>query len=163
MRVDLRRLGWASAQWDAVVARYPYGVQRTDAAVVAICQLQSGNSASICEGRPVSPPWVRADWFLYEASRSPLYDSLMGLPARAEELERRLDVDAARDREAFTARRAGFVRSGVSQSNRVIERHETPYGAYWRSFDFADSAGAHNVFQRPLGPGGPDGFTPSGG
>jgi mono/diheme cytochrome c family protein len=163
VRVDLRRIGWTETSWNALLARYPYGVQVRDSGSPSICSLQSGNTEAICGDTPFVPPWVRADWFLYEASRAPLYDTLLELPARAEELERRLGVDALHDRSNFTARRSGFVQSGVSQNNRVIERHETPYGAYWRSFDFADSAGTHNVFQHPLGPGESDGFTPSGG
>ena len=32
--------------------------------------------------------------------------------------------------------RAGFLKSGVSDHNRLIERHESNYGAYWVSYDF---------------------------
>ena len=46
--------------------------------------------------------------------------------------------------------RAGFTESGVSNSNRVVERHRSPYGAYWKSHDFPDNVGEHNIFQHPL-------------
>src|SRR4029077_1357658 len=49
--------------------------------------------------------------------------------------------------------RAGFNDSGVSRNNRLIERHETPYGAYWKTYDFAANDGPQNLFERPLGPG----------
>src|SRR5262249_1806135 len=51
------------------------------------------------------------------------------------------------------AARAGFNGSGVSRNNRLIERHESPHGGYWKSYDFADNLGRHNVFSHPLGPG----------
>jgi hypothetical protein len=33
--------------------------------------------------------------------------------------------------------RAGFQKSGVSASNRMIERHPIATGAFWESYDFA--------------------------
>ena len=46
--------------------------------------------------------------------------------------------------------RAGFNNSGVSTNNRVVERHTSRYGAYWKSYDFAGSVGAQNIFTHPL-------------
>ena len=46
--------------------------------------------------------------------------------------------------------RAGFNDSGVSNHNRVIERHTSRYGAYWKSYDFAGSVGTQNIFTHPL-------------
>src|SRR5262249_36300208 len=34
---------------------------------------------------------------------------------------------------------------------------------YWRSYDFADNLNRQNVFEHPLGPGGPLSFTQAGG
>jgi formylglycine-generating enzyme required for sulfatase activity len=51
--------------------------------------------------------------------------------------------------------RAGIrdKQSGVSQHNRLIERHELADGAYyWKSYDFEDSVGAGNLVLHPLGP-----------
>jgi hypothetical protein len=31
-----------------------------------------------------------------------------------------------------------------------VERHRSPYGAYWKSHDFPDNLGDHNIFQNPL-------------
>src|SRR5262249_58591148 len=52
--------------------------------------------------------------------------------------------------------RAGFNGSGVSRNNRMIERHESAYGAYWKSYDFAGNAGRKNLFAHPLGPNSDD-------
>ncbi len=46
--------------------------------------------------------------------------------------------------------RAGFNNSGVSNHNRVVERHTSRYGAYWKSYDFAGSVGTQNIFVHPL-------------
>ena len=46
--------------------------------------------------------------------------------------------------------RAGFNDSGVSNHNRVVERHKSPHGAYWKSYDFAGSVGTQNIFTHPL-------------
>jgi hypothetical protein len=38
----------------------------------------------------------------------------------------------------------------VSQNNRVLERHVSTYGAYWKSFDFRTNLGGQNIFSNPL-------------
>ena len=45
--------------------------------------------------------------------------------------------------------RAGFNNSGVSKNNRVVERHQSQHGAYWKSYDFAGNAGVQNIFTHP--------------
>ncbi|MCY4552505.1 MAG: TonB family protein, partial [Candidatus Poribacteria bacterium] len=46
--------------------------------------------------------------------------------------------------------RAGFNESGVSVNNRIVERHNSRYGAYWKSYDFAGNVGTQNIFTHPL-------------
>src|SRR5262249_14584396 len=44
------------------------------------------------------------------------------------------------------------------------ERHDSAFGAYWRSYDFSDNAGRQNLFDHPLGPApGQNSFEHSGG
>ena len=38
----------------------------------------------------------------------------------------------------------------MSINNRVVERHNSRYGAYWKSYDFAGNVGAQNIFTHPL-------------
>ena len=38
----------------------------------------------------------------------------------------------------------------MSVNNRVVERHKSRYGAYWKSYDFAGNVGAQNIFTHPL-------------
>jgi hypothetical protein len=65
-------------------------------------------------------------------------------------LEDLLRIDSAADVEQGRARRFGLRNSGVSRSNRAIERSPTAYGAYWKSFDFATSRLEQNVFVDPI-------------
>ncbi len=157
LRFDLRQVGWSAAQWGRVIRRYPYAARLAGQTREAIDEPMQLDEA-------VAVPCVRADWFVANASRGLLYDDLLGLPATRGELERRLEVDVPLNRQSFTAHRAGFIDSGVSHNNRVIERHDSPFGAYWQSFDFADNVGRHDVLRNPLGPGGAVGeFDPAGG
>ena len=91
--------------------------------------------------------------FIATASTPPLYHDLLSLPLTDRELETRLEVDVARNlinAPGVRVWRAGFNNSGVSTNNRVVERHTSRYGAYWKSYDFAGSVGAQNIFTHPL-------------
>jgi tetratricopeptide (TPR) repeat protein len=66
-------------------------------------------------------------------------------------------MDVAGNIQGERAARAGFNSSGVSRNNRLIERHATAFGAYWKSYDFAGNAGRQNIFACPLGPGSEEG------
>ncbi|MYE89117.1 hypothetical protein F4X33_09005, partial [Candidatus Poribacteria bacterium] len=78
---------------------------------------------------------------------------LLSLPLTDRELETRLEVDVIRNllnAPGVRVWRAGTNNSGVSNNNRVIERHTSRYGAYWKSYDFAGSVGTQNIFTHPL-------------
>src|SRR6266404_4464862 len=143
-RIDLRDYNWTGATWELLLASYPYALRSAEGSIVTRV---SGAQA----------PYVRADWFVANASVPPLYHDLLALPRSAVDLERLLGVDAARDlAEEKNVARAGLRASGVSQNNRVLERHVSIHGAYWKSFDFRNSVDQQNVFQHPLG------FNPAG-
>src|SRR5262249_27180645 len=143
---------WDGKTWQAVLARYPYGVVQEGPAWLAVTKATG-----------TAIPLVRGDWFVYAASRPPLYHEVLGLPATDLALERRLEVDVAANIRRDRVARAGFSDSGVSRNNRLIERHRSRYGAYWKSYDFASNEGRRNLFKHPLGPGGKDSFDADGG
>jgi len=157
LRIDLRDYRWTEDgdKWDLIVSNNPYGI------------VYDTESASFCIEATKSPmPLVRADWFVAKASQPPLYHDVLGIPQTAGELEDdRLNVAAAENIRIQRVARAGFNRSGVSQNNRLIERHESPHGAYWKSYDFAGNVGRQNLFENPLGPDetGATGFLHDGG
>ena len=69
------------------------------------------------------------------------------------ELETRLEVDVFRNLQnapgCAYGGQAPTIR-GSPGTIRVIERHTSRYGAYWKSYDFAGSVGTQNIFTHPL-------------
>ena len=137
------------AVWTQLEEIYPYRLE-FDA------DTQAGLSrklATLREEMDCEVPFVQVDWFLATASLPPLYHDILGLPETDRELEQELDVDVARNITLLPGRRvwrAGFNDSGPSKHNRVVERHRSRYGAYWKSYDFAGSAGVRHIFTHPL-------------
>ena len=156
LRIDLADYKWNEATWSAILAQNPYGVTRV-----------SKSAKSLYTQTACELPHVRADWFVFAASKPPLYHDVLGIPKTDLALEAKLDVDVAADiREERRIARAGFNKSGVSVNNRMIERHESSYGSYWKSYDFGGNNPEKGqlLFQRPLGPGtGPLAFRHDGG
>jgi len=137
-RIDLRDYNWTAPTWNRLLLTYPYGIRGADSRLID--QLS---------GSPL--PYVRADWFVANASIPPLYHDILGLPNTVRELEQMLGVETARDlAEEKNVARAGLRSSAVSQNNRVLERHVSPHGAYWKSFDFRSNLDDENIFKDPL-------------
>jgi len=137
-RIDLRDYNWTAQTWNSLVAFYPYSIRTPE--TVRLAQMT---------GAEVS--CLRADWFVASASVPPLYYDVLELPRTTTELERRLGVDVARNlAEEKNVARAGIRTSGVSQNNRVVERHVSATGAYWKSYDFRNNLDGQNIFQDPV-------------
>lgn len=155
MAVDIRRLGWLERDvWNEILRVYPYGLKFTRRREAALRRL--AEELDRIAGDDVGLPYIRADWFVDQASRPPLYHTLLDLPTTAQALERTLGVNVENDFMTDTLRRAGFARSGVSRQNRLVDRHETTTGAYyWKSYDFRHDDGPGNIFRFPLGPAFP--------
>ncbi len=151
-RIDLRHYRWKTSTWDRIAAKNPYHVDY---------QFEAAQFAR--DVTRTEQPLVRADWFVAVASVPPLYHDILELPETDKELEKILDVDVERNIENGLALRAGFNNSGVSQNNRMIERHDSAFGAYWKSYDFSGNSGQQNLFAHPLGPDGDDAFQHAGG
>ncbi|HEY1377266.1 MAG TPA: hypothetical protein VGF55_10755, partial [Gemmataceae bacterium] len=147
--VDVRELDWDRRRvWEEVSKHYPYGLkldgQRDDAVRSVAAEVYRLSGSDL--------PVLRADWFVATATRPPLYHTVLDLPDTAAKLEKLLRVDVTENFQRDKLARAGFAKSGVSSQNRLIERHEAAYGAYWKSFDFKNNDGTGNLFQFPLGP-----------
>ena len=148
--IDLRHYEWdVNNAWTQIETEYPYHIP-FDAPTQStlkeqLRRLQGEMKADI--------PAIHADWFVAQASLPPLYHDLLSLPLTDRELETRLEVDVIRNltnAPGVRVWRAGTNNSGVSNNNRVIERHTSRYGAYWKSYDFAGSVGTQNIFTHPL-------------
>ena len=148
--IDLRHYEWdVNNAWAQIETEYPYHIlfdaPTQSALKEQLGRLQGEMNADI--------PAIHADWFVAQASLPPLYHDLLSLPLTDRELETRLEVDVVRNllnAPGVRVWRAGTNNSGVSNNNRVIERHTSQHGAYWKSYDFAGSVGTQNIFTHPL-------------
>jgi hypothetical protein len=152
LRINIDDLGWDAADWETLVASYPYGT-RPDTQLSSVLDGRTGTKTA----------FIRADWFAFVASRPGMYEKLLKLPKTFQELAKQQNVDVAANIKRFVAQRAGFQKSGVSANNRLIERHPSKNGYFWTSYDFAGNRGKQSLFAFPTGPGGATGFTHDGG
>ena len=148
--IDLRHYEWdRNDGWTQLEGAYPYHIS-FDAPTETALREQLGRLQTEMN---CDVPSIHIDWFLATASLPPLYHDLLSLPLTDRELETRLGVDVGRNlRDAPGVRvwRAGFNNSGVSNNNRMVERHAFRDGAYWKSYDFAGNVGTQNIFTHPL-------------
>jgi serine/threonine-protein kinase len=157
--VDLRDLGWTEQEhWNKLYANQPRvndephygnpyglaflkdGLDQVDREILRLT------------GSKLPRLRVRADWFIAKASRPPLYHELLELPENADELQTQLGVTPESDFLLPDIMRGVVNRSGVSLSNRVLDRHRGLFGPYWISYDFASSQGKADLAENPLGP-----------
>ncbi len=151
IRFNLTDIGWSATEWDSVLAVYPYNIEA------------SGPTAGTLYATTRSSlPYVRADWFAYNAAQPPLYHILLKLPGSFPELAGQQGVDVDNDIRNFVAQRAAFQKSGISLNNRLIERHPSRSGYFWTSYDFNGNRDRQSLFEYPLGPGS-GGFRHDGG
>ena len=149
--IDLRDYEWeiGTNRWTLIEAEYPYEVEFDAPTQTSLREkLTNLRQEMECE-----VPFMHVDWFLATASLPPLYHDILDLPGTDRELEQQLDVNVVENIRNAAGRRvwrAGFNDSGVSNNNRVVERHISRYGAYWKSYDFAGSVGTQNIFTHPL-------------
>ena len=149
--IDLRDYEWeiGTNRWTLIEAEYPYTIEFNAPTQTSLRE----KLTNLREEMDCEVPFIHVDWFLATASLPPLYHDILDLPETDRELEARLEVNVVeniRNAAGRRVRRAGFNDSGVSNSNRVVERHTSRYGAYWKSYDFAGSVGARDIFTHPL-------------
>jgi hypothetical protein len=166
--VDLRKLGWTRAHWNACLQLYPYALgyeaDRTlDELDRKIDRLRGSQETYV----------LRADWTVAVATKPPLYYGLLydlHLPALTKRpsdtkqpanpkamttlhLEEELGINRLKNIVEGKAQRAAFTESGVSGQNRMIERHSLGRNRYyWISYDFKSSNRSAILGEFPLGP-----------
>ncbi len=152
-RIDLRWFMWDATLWNRLLQEYPYALLDDGATTRTVMVFTA-----------TKVPTVRGDWFVASATRPPLYQDLLQLPGNLAELERQLRVDAPLNIQQERVMRVAFNGSGISRNNRVLERHDSVHGYYWRTYDFEEipqnlidrglsAPDRRNVFAYPLGPG----------
>ena len=149
--IDLRDYEWdvRNDAWTQIEQVYPYKMTFDAPTQTPLREkLTTLQQEMNCE-----VPFVHVDWFLATASLPPLYHDILALPETDRELEAVLMVFVTTNLQNAPGERvwrAGFNDSGVSRHNRVVERHTSQHGAYWKSYDFAGSAESQNIFTHPL-------------
>lgn len=144
LAIDMRDYGWDEWHWNEVLKLYPYGLKVGGTAANNIYRMTQTRI-----------PYLRADWFIATASRPPLYHALLNIPQNAKALEANVGVNIFENFQSGQLARAAFQKSGVSQQNRLVERHDTRGGSryYWKSYDIKPGTGERGDFsRRPLGP-----------
>ncbi len=161
--IDLRELGWQKQPYqkyrdghasgranfnlfDLALLEYPYAALYQDSETFD--QLMQEFIVPSEMVRPIA--YLRADWFSSNATLPPLYEDFLQLPFELADLEKMLAIDSQREVDDRVAQRAGMSISFVSRNNRVVERHRSRDGSYWKSFDFRTSKGNENMFIDPL-------------
>ena len=148
--IDLSDYEWdINDSWTEIEKHYPYtikyeGADQTDLRDLFL-NLQSEMDCEV--------PYVHVDWFIGKASEPLLYNEILALPDTDTALETLLGVDVVNNLKndpGVRVWRAGIKESGVSRHNRVVERHKSRYGAYWKSYDFAGSEGKQDISKYPL-------------
>ncbi len=149
--IDLRDYEWdvRNDAWTQIEQAYPYKMTFDSQTQTHLREkLTTLQQEMNCE-----VPFVHIDWFLANASLPPLYHDILALPETDRELEAALEVFVTENLQNAPGKRvwrAGFNDSRVSRHNRILERHISRYGAYWKSYDFAGSSEAQNIFSHPL-------------
>lgn len=147
--IDLRDYDWDRGElWTQLLKAYPYGLKYGTQPDETLQKLDD----ELVQLTGCDLAYIHGDWFTVTASRPPLYHTMLQLPTNEKELEKLLHVDATADIVRDRAVRAGFAKSGVSRQNRLLERHDAAYGAYWKSFDFKPNNRKANLIAYPLGP-----------
>ena len=167
VRIDIRDYGWTEQDWMAIsTGIYTQGAADagfSDAAWADLADIYpyaidpASNSllAVIADATATPVPIVGASWFTHHGSEAPYYDMLLRLPADIKDLESRMGLDVNASIYNRDVTRAGFTEgsSGVSDHNRMIERHDLGRGGYyWKSYDFANSDGVQSLLLHPDGP-----------
>ena len=167
VRIDIRDYGWSDQDWQALTTGiytdgaaeagfseaawadlakiYPYAIDPASNSLLAV----------IADATATPVPILGASWFTHHGSEAPYYDMLLRLPADIKDLEARMGVDVNAEIYDRDVVRAGFTEgsSGVSDHNRMIERHDLGRGGYyWKSYDFANSDGVQSLLLHPDGP-----------
>ena len=158
-RIDLRDYGWDGlafdgcgqprfSAWKLLLAKYPYGLSYDNHDDLEF----RNHYDDVLRMTGSQMPIIRGDWFIYNSTQDELYYLINRIPNTDARLERHLGVDVRKDFMDKRLLRSAIVNSGISVSNRLMDRHRGRDGYYWKSYDFAINANKNNLAQFPLGP-----------
>ena len=151
-RIELDDYVWDEDTWEEIVSFYPYHVRYDEDSF--LFPFDEDTADEIRDETGAEVPFVQGDWFVFQGMQPPLYYDILELPETLQGLEALLGIDTQEEREAERVDRAGFIVSGVSSANRMMERFELPgaAGSFWVSCDFADNGVDQSIFDEPINP-----------
>jgi hypothetical protein len=141
-RIDIRDFNWGAGDrtgngvddpldaWEHLLKDYPYGFPHNFDGN----DPQFDNIVDLTESRM---PYLFGDWLVERSAQPPLYRDILDLPFTQPEFLQLFNVDAVQNLSNNAVIWAAFEDSGVSENNRMIERHEGANGHCWVSYDFA--------------------------
>lgn len=132
LRVDISKYSWDEATWTLATGGYPYTMEVPNDTVFRKLRTAMANDAA----NPVPVPIARADWFARRVSAPPVYNKVLKQPDNLDGLETLLNFKLNDNIVNMNVKRAGMTKSLISENHRVIERHQTPAGAFYRSYEF---------------------------
>jgi serine/threonine-protein kinase len=153
-RIDIRDYDWDRAidlkddgtilfddAWDAIVD----GVDKLGFAVA-----YTGDDADVLTADTATDiPFLSVNAFIQATENGDLYYSLIGGKANLFDFEKQvLKIDTVAEQADNNLMRAGFVNSGVSKQERVLNRFDSALAngySYWISFDFDGGNGNGTV------------------
>ena len=143
--VDLRALGWDASTWRRLLRAYPYGVsyEGSDDPTLA-----AAADRLVALAGP-DPPALRADWFVWPPRPGRTSTTnCSACPSRPRSWRADSASTSPADLRHRRVMRTAVADSRKSPQNRVMDRHESDYGAYWRAYGFYSERGR----RRPLRP-----------
>jgi hypothetical protein len=150
LRIDMKNYEWSADQWKSIERTYPYILDHWQLGGTSR-QLMT----QLVQATGTATPIVRGDWMVSQMSIPPLYNVFMSLPESSQALEKILNISVENNvATGNNVIRWAFASSGVSQHNRMIERHQVGGdGYYWKSYDFDGDEGEKDIRKNPLGLG----------
>ena len=149
---DLRYDGCGTnySAWGLMLHEYPYGVSHAEHDKLEF----RANYEYVVETTQSQLPVMRADWFMVNATQNELYYLINKIPSNAFYLEQDLGIDIPGDFRRGRLVRAALLDSGVSHTNRLMDRHTSGRtGYYWKSYDFnKELKSQRDLTVFPLGP-----------
>jgi hypothetical protein len=151
-RIELEDHGWDAADWQRLVAGYPYNVRYDGDS--PLLPFRDDLADELRDETGAAVPFVHGDWLATAAMRPPLYYGMLGLPDTLAGLEEQLGIDTVAATHDEEVARAGFVRSGASGASRMIARFELPGGAgpLWTSCDVDARGRGETILTDPIDP-----------
>lgn len=140
-RVNLDDLGWLPEHWERIMRSDPYALGLTP-------QLPAPSLAPFGSTIPIA----RADWFAETVLSAPLYYDVLGLPAKASDIYKLMQVGGDQDQSRDDPERVAVSPSAFSHQPSLVERQAAQTGGFWRAYHGAapsDGAAPAATSDRP--------------